>query len=643
MCGIVGVIDFSGRPLEPAWVEGMTRSLVHRGPDDEGYYFNGFVALGQRRLAIIDLVTGRQPLSNEDGSVWVTFNGEIYNFQELRVRLTSLGHSFKTQSDTEVIVHGYEAWGFDCVRQFRGMFAFALWDEGNRLLFLARDRVGKKPLYYTLADGRFLAASELQALLQYPGVRREIDATALDDYLTYGYIPAPKTIFRDVYKLPPAHWLALRLLGDGSYRLSVERYWELTYEPKLVLTEEEAIEGLEEVLTEAVRLRMVADVPLGALLSGGVDSSTVVALMARMADRPVQTFSIGFDEQDFSELAYARAVAERYGTDHHEMIVRPDALEVLPKLVRHYGEPYADSSAVPTYYVARMARPFVTVVLNGDGGDECFAGYDRYAGTLIAEQYRQLPGWLQKASRTFARTIPPGLPQGHRLRRIRRFLEAAALPSGLRYVRWVSTLPAERRQEIYTDEFCRELNGYRAETWLLGLWTTFEQAGLHPLDLQLAVDVHSYLPYDLLVKMDIATMANSLEARSPFLDHRVMEFCARLPVHYKMKMPTLRKSVWISKYLLKRMAERLVPAGNLYRRKMGFGVPVGEWLRGPLRSWLQDALLSSRPHIRRYFRPQVLRTLVEEHLDRRQDHTYPLWALLWLEVWHQEVMGGAAE
>jgi asparagine synthase (glutamine-hydrolysing) len=612
----------------------MTRSLVHRGPDDEGYYFNGFVALGQRRLAIIDLVTGRQPMSNEDGCIWVTFNGEIYNFQELRARLTSLGHSFKTQSDTEAIVHGYEAWGLDCVRQFRGMFAFALWDERNRLLFLARDRLGKKPLYYTLADGHFLAASELQALLQHPGVRREVDPTALDDYLTYGYIPAPKTIFRGVYKLPPAHWLALRVLGGGGYRLSVERYWELAYEPKLALTEEEAIEGLEEVLTEAVRLRMIADVPLGALLSGGVDSSTIVALMARIADRPVQTFSIGFDEQDFNELAYARAVAERYGTDHHEMIVRPDALEVLPKLVRHYGEPYADSSAVPTYYVARMARQFVTVALNGDGGDECFAGYDRYAGTLLAEQYRQLPGWLQWASRTFSRTIPEGLPQGHRLRRIRRFLEAAALPSGLRYVRWVSTLPAERRQEIYTDEFRRELNGYRAEAWLLGLWTTFEQAGLHPLDLQLAVDVHSYLPYDLLVKMDIATMANSLEARSPFLDHRVMEFCARLPVHYKMKMPTLRKR----KYLLKRMAERLVPAENLYRRKMGFGVPVGEWLRGPLRSWLQDALLSSRSRLREYFRAEVLQAMVKEHIDRRRDHTYSLWALLWLELWQREFM-----
>jgi len=635
MCGIVGVVDLRARPVERALVERLSACLVHRGPDDEGYYVNGSVALGHRRLAIIDLRTGRQPMANEDESVWVTFNGEIYNFQELRTRLVSLGHRFRTGSDTEVIVHGYEQWGFDCVRQFRGMFAFVLWDDRRRVLWAVRDRVGKKPLFYTLSDGLFLAASELQALIQHPAVPRVIDVTALDDYLTYGYIPAPKTIFQGVYKLPPAHWLALWPSGDGNYRLHVERYWDLTYGPKLDLPEAEAMEGLLEVLTEAVRLRMIADVPLGALLSGGVDSSTVVALMARSSDRPIKTFSIGFDEQDFNELPYARAVAERYGTEHHEMIVRPDAVEVLPILVRHYGEPYADASAVPTYYVARMARQFVTVVLNGDGGDECWAGYDRYAGTLLAERYRRLPARLRKAVLSSARWIPEGLPPGHRLRRVRRFLEAAALPAGLRYVRWVSVLPAERRRELYSDDFRRELNGYQAEAWLLGLWEAYEKAGLHLLDLQLAVDVHSYLPYDLLVKMDIATMANSLEARSPFLDPQVMEFCARLPVAYKMQGPTLRKRTWVSKYLLKRLAERLVPVENLYRRKMGFGVPVGEWLRGPLRPWLEEALLSSRVQARGYFRPMVVRAMVRDHIERRRDHTYPLWALLWLELWHQ--------
>lgn len=638
MCGIVGLVDLNGRPIQRPWVERLNRCLVHRGPDDEGYYFNGSVVLGQRRLAIIDLVTGRQPMGNEDGSVWVTFNGEIYNFQELRGRLESLGHEFRTESDTEVIVHGYEQWGFDCIREFRGMFAFLLWDDRRRLLFAARDRVGKKPLFYTLTDGLFLAASELQALLQHPAISRAIDVTALDDYLTYGYIPAPKTIFRGVYKLPPAHWLALQILEGGRYRLQVERYWELTYEPKWALTEEEAMEGLLEALTEAVRLRMIADVPLGALLSGGVDSSVVVALMARLSDRPVRTFSIGFDEQDFNELPYARAVAERYGTEHHELIVRPDAVEVLPMLVRHYGEPYADSSAVPTYYVARMARQFVTVVLNGDGGDECFAGYDRYAGTLLAEQYGRLPAWLRRVALSSVRLIPEGLPAGHRLRRVRRFVEAASLPAGSRYVRWVSIFPGERRRALYSDDLRQILNGYQAEAWLLGLWENGQKMGLHPLDLQLAVDVHSYLPYDLLVKMDIATMANSLEARSPFLDHKVLEFCGRLPTPFKMQGPTLRKRTWVSKYLLKRLAERLVPVGNLYRRKMGFGVPVGDWLRGPLRPWLEDVLLSSRAHARGYFRPEVVRTLVQDHLERRRDHTYPLWALLWLELWHHEFM-----
>ncbi|HJT79238.1 MAG TPA: asparagine synthase (glutamine-hydrolyzing), partial [Gemmataceae bacterium] len=387
MCGIAGVLDLHGREADPASARRLCARLVHRGPDEEGYYAAGPVALGQRRLSIIDLAGGRQPLGNEDGTVWVTFNGEIYNFKELRGRLEGRGHRFATDCDTEVIVHAYEEYGIDAVRHFRGMFAFALWDARRQALFLARDRVGKKPLFYAEADGQLVFASEVQALLEHPGVRREADPRAVEDYLTYGYVPAPRSAFQGIRKLPPAHHLTLEVGGGTGPR--VERYWHLEYGPKLDLGEGEAAEALLEVLTEAVRLRLIADVPLGALLSGGIDSGLVVALMSRLCNRPVQTFSVGFDERDFDELPYARAVARRWGAEHHELVVRPDALEVLPTLVRHYGEPFADSSAVPTYYVAKLTRQHVKVALTGDGGDESFAGYERYLGNRLAEQYRK--------------------------------------------------------------------------------------------------------------------------------------------------------------------------------------------------------------------------------------------------------------
>jgi asparagine synthase (glutamine-hydrolysing) len=618
--------------VELALVRRLSEVLGHRGPDDEGYHADGPVGLGQRRLAILDLTGGRQPMSNEDGTIWVTFNGEIYNFRQLRARLEGLGHRFATRSDTEAIVHAYEQYGPACVKELRGMFAFALWDQPNQTLLLARDRVGKKPLFYTEVDGQWVFASELQALLQHPGLHREVDCAALDDYLTYGYVPAPKTIFRGVHKLPPAHWLTLRLrLGasDGP-EVHVERYWQLAYEPKLKLSEEDAADRLLEVLREAVRLRMIADVPLGALLSGGIDSSIVVALMSRLSDRPVKTFSIGFDDQEFNELPHARRVAERCGTEHHELIVRPNALEVLPTLVRHYGEPYADSSAIPTYYVAKLTREHVKVALNGDGGDECLAGYERYAGGLAADRYGRIPAAVRTlAIEPLSRLIPTSGPRRSRLRQARRFLDVAGQPAPQRYMRWIGYLSAEGKAALYSSEFRERLAGYHAESWLFGMWDQLVAGGLDPLDRMLAVDVESYLPNDLLVKMDIATMANSLEARSPFLDHEVMEFCARLPAGYKLRGMQF-------KHLLKRAGKQLLPPETLARRKMGFGVPVGNWMRGKLRSWVEDLLLSPRALKRGYFQPEALRQFVWAHLDGRQDQSFQLWALLWLELWHQE-------
>ena len=634
MCGIAGLLDLRARPVNSSLVRGLCNVLAHRGPDDEGYYIEGPVALGQRRLAILDLAGGRQPMSNEDGTIWVTFNGEIYNFRELRARLEGLGHRFATCSDTEAIVHAYEQYGPACVKELRGMFAFALWDQPRQTLFLARDRAGKKPLFYAEVDGQWAFASELHALLQHPGLAREVDWAALDDYLTYGYVPAPKTIFRGVRKLLPAHWLTVRLRPDGSgdSDVHVERYWQLAYEPKLRLSEEDAADGLLEVLREAVRLRMIADVPLGALLSGGIDSSIVVALMSQLSDRPVKTFSIGFDDQEFNELPHARRVAERCGTQHHEFIVRPNALEVLPTLVRHYGEPYADSSAIPSYYVAKLTREHVKVALNGDGGDECFAGYERYAGGLAADRYGRIPAAVRRlAIEPLSRLIPAGGSRRSRLRQARRFLEVAGKPAPERYLRWIGYVRTGEKAALYSADFQEQLAGHRAESWLLEMWEQLTAAGLGPLDRMLALDVQSYLPYDLLVKMDIATMANSLEARSPFLDHEVMEFCARLPASYKLRGMRL-------KHLLKKAGAGLLPPETLARRKMGFGVPVGNWMRRELRSWTEDLLLSPRALKRGYFEPNALRHLVDAHLEGREDRSFQLWALVWLELWHLEFM-----
>lgn len=632
MCGIAGILELTGARPDPLILRRMCDLLVHRGPDDEGIHQEGPVAFGQRRLSIVDLDHGHQPLGNEDGTVWATFNGEIYNFRSLRKTLEAQGHRFRTDSDTEVIVHAYEEYGVECVRHFRGMFAFALWDMSEQALLLARDPLGKKPLFYTEADGELVFASELQGLLQHPGVRRETDPFAIHEYLTYGYIPAPRTIFRDVRKLPPAHRLYVRLGSDGSVRsgLEPERYWDLAYTPKLRVGEEEAAEGLIEVLREAVHLRMLADVPVGALLSGGVDSSLVVALMSELSDQPIKTFSVGFDETAFNELPYARAVAERYGTEHHEFIVRPDALEVLPTLVRHYGEPYADSSAVPTYYVAKTTREHVKVALNGDGGDECMAGYERYLGSAVAERYTRLPLPLRKGViEPLAALIPDRLPRRNRLRQGKRFLEVAAQPFSQRYARWMTYFTPAQKEELYAPGFQERLGGRDGRAWLLEILDETGRQGLSSVDRLLSTDVRSYLPYDLLVKMDIATMANSLEARAPFLDQKVMEYCARLPEELKLRGGTL-------KYLLKKVARKYVPAENLDRRKMGFGVPVGDWLKGELRPLLEDVLLSSRAMERGYFRPEAVRQLVRAHVSGRQDHAYQLWALLWLELWHRE-------
>ena len=510
------------------------------------------------------------------------------------------------------------------------MFAFALWDVRTQKLLLARDRVGQKPLFYTWADGKFLFASELQAILQDPAVSREIDLEAIDQYLTYTYIPAPRTAFKNIKKLLPAHYFVLELnSGDNQNpKFRTERYWELKYTPKLQLNMEDACEQLMELLTEAVKLRLISDVPLGAFLSGGIDSSAVVGVMSQLSDIPVKTFSIGFEEESYNELGYACTIAERFGTDHHEFIVKQEALEILPTLVRHYGEPYADSSAIPTFYVAQMTRQHVTVALNGDGGDECFAGYERYLANKMATYYQKLPYLIrERLINLIAAQLPNPLDFRNRLRRIKRFLSAAALPVDERYLYWTSNFLDEHKVTLYSDEFRHEISESDSGQWLKKLFT--ETEGLDILDASLYVDVFSYLPYDLLVKVDITSMANSLEARSPFLDHHLMEFAARLPANFKLRGRTL-------KYILKKMLDGFVPHENLHRRKMGFAVPVGQWFRGELREFLMETILSPRALQRGYFKPGALKDFVMAHVNGKLDYSFQIWALLMLELWHQE-------
>lgn len=627
MCGICGFIDYSGDAfVSEGLIRRMSEELKHRGPDDEGVYINNrdkpSLGLGHRRLSIIDLSqAGHQPMSNEDGSVWLIFNGEAYNYKELRIELESKGHIFKTSTDTEALIHLYEEYGQDCVKFLRGMFAFAIWDARNKALLLARDRVGKKPLLYYHQGNKFCFASEFCALLASGLIDNEIDLKAIDYYLTFGYIPAPLTIYKNIFKLLPGHTLIIK---DNN--LTVKKFWELDYSTKLEISEFDSVAEILKLLKEAVKVRLYSDVPLGVFLSGGIDSSAVVALMSQLSSNRVKTFSVGFQEQDYSELKYARNIAARFGTDHHEFIVKPKALEVLPLLVERYGEPYADSSCIPTYYVAKETKQYVTVALNGDGGDESFAGYERYQAMLVANMYQRIPLAARNIINTLLKALPDSINPKNRLRRIKRFINGANLSIPERYIKWVGIFDKNLKKDLYTYSFAKCLTDMDS-TKFMG--TFFDNTDtFNFLDILLRTDVHTYLPNDLLVKVDITSMANSLEARSPFLDQNLMEFAARLPTKYKMKN-------LIKKYLLKKAVKNLVPFDNIYRRKMGFGVPIGNWFRSDLKGLLCGTLLSRKSLQRGYFNPEFIKRIVYLHIGKRKDYSFQLWSLLMLELWHQ--------
>ena len=629
MCGIAGAISRSTEhdaEATAAFVHRACNEMVHRGPDADGFWSDGQATLGHRRLAIIDLTEGgRQPMTNEDGSLWITFNGEIYNYQELRDELAKHGHQIRSQSDTEIILHAYEQWGDRCVERFRGMFAFAIWDSHQRRLFAARDRVGKKPFFYHFDGQTFRFASEIAAIVADPAVSRRINPSAIDYYLTWGYIPAPMTPYADVKKPHPANTL-LFPANDRGGGVSTARYWTLSYLPKTDISFGAACEEIREQLTEAVRLRMISDVPLGAFLSGGIDSSIIVGLMAGLTSRPVKTFSIGFRESRFNELDHARRIASRWGTEHHEFIVEPDAVSILPMLVRHYGEPYADSSAIPTYYVSKVTREHVTVALNGDGGDECFLGYERYLANGIAEKLSRIPG--SSIGISVAGKLIPGSNDPKKLtQRIKRFLSVASMSERDRYAYWIGYFGLEDKKKLYSKAFSQLVDSSESLQWYDRL---VELApGLSATERANLADIQSYLPYDLLVKVDIASMACSLEARSPLLDHKVLEFGARLPVEYKLKGSK-------GKQILRSAFSDLLPPENVNRRKAGFGVPIGEWFRGPMHEMLQSVLLSKSATIRSYLSGDEIDRLLREHISNRQDHTYRVWNLLMLELWHQQ-------
>src|SRR4051812_12304550 len=638
MCGIAGFV-LAQPSLPRAEIESrlwaMTGTVKHRGPDDQAVWTDGLAGLAQARLAVIDLsAAATQRIASQDGSVWLTYNGEIYNFAEIRRDLEALGYVFRSRGDAEVIANGWHAWGPRIFERMRGMFALALWDRRSRRLILARDRVGKKPLYYAPTRTAFLFGSEIKAVLASPGMRREPNLAAIDDYLTLQYVPSPETAFLGIAKLPPAHYLSVRADPEGNWgNPELVRYWQLPQpNPGLASVNPASLEReLVERLQEAVRLRMIADVPLGAFLSGGIDSSSVVAMMARAGAGRVKTFSIGFSAREYDETRYARMVARRYGTQHEELVVEPDAVAVLPRLVWHYGEPFADPSAVPTYYVSEIARRHVTVALNGDGGDEAFLGYSRYRAMRHLARLDRLPEWSRHGLARALDLAPAGVQRRLRLLQIREALSAETAEPVRRYAPTIAFFGDRDKAAGYGEAMQHHLRESTLDR-LAPYFAAVEGlvAGANWADL------HTYLPDDLMVKVDVASMAHGLETRSPLLDHVLLEWAARIPAEVKMAGGT-------TKALLKRAMAPYLPRAVIRRKKMGFGIPIDRWLRRELRDLAYDTLTGPAARDRGLMRPDYVVGLLDEHCAGRRNHHTRLWALLMLELWFRMWIDGSAD
>ncbi|MFN3920691.1 MAG: XrtA/PEP-CTERM system amidotransferase, partial [Methylohalobius sp.] len=617
----VGLMDLEGaRQVDCDLLQRMNQTQFHRGPDGEGIYLKPGIGLAHRRLAIIDLTGGAQPMSTPDGRVTVTYNGEIYNFQDLRRELETLGYIFHTRCDTEVILYAWLAWGEECVKRFRGIFAFGLWDNRQKILFLARDQLGVKPLYYAqLRDGWLGFSSELKALKVHPGLERTVDLKALEDYFAYGYIPDPKTIYRNAFKLPPGHTLTVKA---GQPAPSPVSYWDVHFAADTELSETEAAEALIERLREAVRVQLISDVPLGAFLSGGVDSSAVVAMMAQLLDEPVEACSISFGDPAFNESEYAKEVAVRYGACHRIQQVDPNDFSLIDRLAGLYDEPYADSSALPTYRVCELARQKVTVALSGDGGDENFAGYRRYRWHVYEEKLRaRIPAAIRRPLFGVLGRLYPKLDWAPKFLRAKSTLEALARDSIEGYFHSVSIMSDDLRARLYSAALRRELQGYHPAQVL---YRYAENAPDHPLSRVQYLDLKTYLPGDILTKVDRASMAHALEVRVPILDHCLVEWLATLPPQFKLRGRE-------GKYIFKKALEPYLSASVLYRPKMGFAVPLAAWFRGPLREKVRSALLGERMLDSGWFDPRFLRTLVDQHQAGLRDFSAPIWSLLMFE------------
>ena len=630
MCGIVGILalEASGE-IDRELLAMMNRAITHRGPDSAGFYVEpGRVGLAMRRLAIIDIAGGEQPIANEDGTVHVVFNGEIYNYQQLRVDLVARGHRFSTRTDTETIVHAYEEWGEECVTRLRGMFAFALWDTRNQRLVLARDRVGIKQLFFTVVGDQLLWGSEIKALLQHPDLERRLRPAALNHYLAYLYVPEPLTMFEGIEELRAGH---LMVVERGQIR--VRPYWKLRYDVDRTLGLDEAAEELRAQLDEAVRIRLMSDVPLGAFLSGGIDSGSVVALMAQHSEAPVKTFSIGYAAggEAFDERRFAREIAERYGTEHHEFEMRPDVAAIVPALVRSFDQPFADSTAIPTWYLSKLVRQHVTVALSGLGGDEVAAGYERHRGALLAERFGWVPDWVRRSLlMPLADALPDPRSGNQWVQRAKRFVRAMGRPFDERYFQLLEQLSKTARAALLTPEILEEID-------LDDPFSHFQShvasaAEAEPLNRALFADLKLYLPGDLLTLTDRVSMAHSLEVRVPFLDHHLLEFAARIPPGYKIYR-TERK------HILKRAVGPLLPPGFLKRRKMGFSAPLAVWFREELRPFVEDTLSKQAVRETGVLRYAAVRSLLDAHYARRANYDNAIWALISLVTWHRSYLG----
>jgi asparagine synthase (glutamine-hydrolysing) len=627
MCGICGIVHSEkSRAIPISLIKSMNDTIYHRGPDDEGIYLNKNVALASRRLSIIDLDTGHQPLSNENGKIWIAYNGETYNFPELKKELEKKGHKFKTKSDTETIVHSYEEWGENFVKKLRGMFAFAIWDDREKKLILVRDRIGIKPLYYSITnDGTLIFGSELKALLKYPGIDKEIDTTALDLFLTIEYIPAPFTIFKKIKKLMAGHILIFK----DSY-IKIKKYWDIETTDRETKNFNEYCDQLFSLLKESVQLRLISDVPLGCFLSGGIDSSSIVGLMSELGVKPIRTFSIGFEEKSYNELKYARIIARKFKTEHKEFIIKPQVIDLTEKLINHLDEPFGDFSIFPTYLVSKIAREYVKVILSGDGGDEVFGGYEHYQAQKLANIPLLYP--LNQFARYAFKPFPPKEKKKGSWNKLKRYGEGFSFSAKDRHFRWMMFLNKKYKEKLYSPNF---LNSIKKEENLLSLSPFKEYLGnaqnFDEINTELYLDLKTYLSDDILVKVDRMSMATSLETRVPLLDHKLVEFVFEIPGNLKLKGLT-------TKWIFKKTMERLLPKENIYRSKEGFSIPIKNWLKNELRNLLLDFLNERNINSSGFFHYPFIKKMIKEHLDGKENHSHRLWALLVFEVWRKNYL-----